>query len=47
MDNKAFQMPVRLGVGSDGKEMTVNLLDVPNMLVVGSHTQHGKSGLGH
>ena len=37
MDNKAFQMPVRLGVGSDGKEMTVNLLDVPNMLVVGSH----------
>lgn len=38
MDNeKAFQIPVKLGVGSDGKEMTVNLLDAPNMLVVGNH----------
>ena len=37
MDNEVFQIPVRLGVGSDGKEMTVNLLDAPNMLVVGSH----------
>ena len=36
MDNEVFQIPVRLGVGSDGKEMTVNLLDAPNMLVVGS-----------
>ena len=39
MDNNenAFQIPVNLGVGSDGKELTVNLLDAPNMLVVGSH----------
>lgn len=38
MDNdKAFQIPVRLGAGSDGREVTVNLLDAPNMLVVGSH----------
>ena len=38
MDNdKVFQIPVRLGVGSDGREVTVNLSDAPNMLVVGSH----------
>ena len=37
MDNEVFQIPVRLGVGSDGKEMTVNLLEAPNLLVVGSH----------
>ena len=38
MDNdKAFQIPVKLGVGLDGREVTVNLSDAPNLLVVGSH----------
>ena len=37
MDNEVFQISVRLGVGSDGREVVVNLLDSPNMLVVGSH----------
>lgn len=39
MDNNenAFQIPVNLGVGSDGNELTVNLLDAPNLLVVGNH----------